>query len=273
MASIEIQRLPLDTSTTARLNAYNRHSLAPWLAEIGYLTPMYLHKREQERTPFNMARWMSPTVSKHMLRQPLAVFNLSRECIKTLLKIAAACDYEFSKAQNPEHMRHLDDLLDDLPPLPPCKSGHFIQLSESSPKDVDDDNLQAVQNATEALLKLVCSKRVVQAMLALYDIEDEKTDNKLYFFPYYSDLDRLSEWRCHIYEGNVVAISHSRFYQPYHDTVTDGALRDMVQQVRHLWHSMSTDLIFVSCALDVYAEIHKPDLAVKLIEINPYGPH
>ncbi|KAK5128767.1 hypothetical protein LTR85_000100 [Meristemomyces frigidus] len=48
---------------------------------------------------------------------------------------------------------------------------------------------------------------------------------------------------------------------------------EMVQQVRLLWKSISGDLAFDSCVLDIYTQLHEPDFQAKLIEINPWGAH
>ncbi|KAI9055429.1 hypothetical protein LZ554_000383 [Drepanopeziza brunnea f. sp. 'monogermtubi'] len=53
---IIIGRRPLRTSPDDRVNAYNHHSLAPWLGETGILTPLYFYRRAQEIQPFNVAR-------------------------------------------------------------------------------------------------------------------------------------------------------------------------------------------------------------------------
>ncbi|KAF7190584.1 hypothetical protein HII31_07743 [Pseudocercospora fuligena] len=271
MAQIDIQRCPLKTSPNDRLNAYNRHALAPWIAETGYLTPAYLYRREKERLPFNMGRWMSQKVAASMLHPPLLGFHLNHEIVTRLLEIAMKCQYSTQLAK--AYRADIDHLEDRFPSLIGSETGYFVRLSESSPKDVDDGNLQPVHSVAGALQKLVCSKRAVQALLSIYQSDDRTTDNELYFFPYHAGLDRLSEWRCYIHNSEVVAISQSRFYQPYHEDVSDHALQNMVVQARRLWQEISTELPFTACALDIYAEVHKQDFAVSLIEINPYYPH
>lgn len=259
------------TAPTARLNAYNRHALAPWIEETGYITPLYLHRREQERLPFNMGRWLNKAVSECMLYAPTLVLRLDDTVVKQLLEIAARCQYSVEKAK--KHTEELSRIAKNFPALPASQSGYFIRLSESSPKDVDDGDLLAVHTISEALQKLVCSKRSVQALLALHADGEATIDNQLYFFPYHSSLDHLNEWRCYIHNDQVVAISQSRFYQPQHEGVTDDSLRRMTLQVRQLWEGIRSELNFTSCVLDVYAEVHRPEFETKLIEINPYHAH
>lgn len=207
-----------------------------------------------------------------MLHEPTRTLRLNKSQITRLLKVAAKSDYSTSKAS--QYLHELQLIAFSSPPLPKSREGYFIRLSESSPKDVDDGNLQPVHTKTEAFLKTVCSKRAVQALLTLHaNDENDAIDNVLYFFPYHTTLDRLSEWRCYIHSNEVVVISQSRFYQAHHPGVEDGSLREMVQQIRALWHEIGPTQGFTECLLDVYAEVHKPDFQVKLIEVNPYGPH
>mgnify|MGYP001326482380 CR=1 FL=1 len=92
--NILIGRRPLRTSPEDRVNAYNHHSHAPWLAETGILTPLYFHRRAQEIRPFNMARWISPpAVAKDMLRQPSVILEFSPEHLEVLLRSAAISRY------------------------------------------------------------------------------------------------------------------------------------------------------------------------------------
>ncbi|KAF5498483.1 hypothetical protein CGCF413_v007611 [Colletotrichum fructicola] len=102
---------------------------------------------------------------------------------------------------------------------------------------------------------------------------DEVPDGQLFFFPYHTDLDRLSEWRCYINKHRVVAISQSRFYHCNHPGITDDALRCLAMHVRRLWAEMAPQLRFDSCVPDVYAEVKNPNFLVNLIEINSWGAH
>ncbi|KAK1471205.1 hypothetical protein CTAM01_16636 [Colletotrichum tamarilloi] len=128
----------------------------------------------------------------------------------------------------------------------------------------------------EAIVKLGSSKRTVQALLSLFyqlGQNGKFSDNQVYFFPYYTDLDRLSEWRCYVNEAHIVAISQSRFYQPNHAGIIDEMLGRLASQARHLWSRIASDLNFKSCILDVYAEVLDPEFEIKLIGINPWGAH
>jgi hypothetical protein len=276
-----IQRLPLNTSSAARLNSYNHHALAPWLAETGYLTPSYLHRRERALEDCNMGRWLSPAIQARMLKPPVAVLYLSDTQVIGLLKVAAAVSCDQGKACANEELRRLahemEKAASSLRTSPP---GHFfVRMSHCSPKDADGGNLLPVSDIFGALAKIVSSKRTVQALLHLYHRRastnsDKKHfgDNQLYFFPYYTDIDQLSEWRCYIHQGNVVAISQSRFYQPNYADIADPSINRLSQSVRDLWSSISAHLHFDSCVLDVYAEVREPEFSVSLIEINPWGP-
>ncbi|KAF2769143.1 hypothetical protein EJ03DRAFT_327733 [Teratosphaeria nubilosa] len=149
-------------------------------------------------------------------------------------------------------------------------------MSACSPKDVDAGNLEPVGTIEEALIKLICSKRTVHALLDVYDAGEYEIDNKVYFFPYHTELDRLSEWRCYIHKGQVAAVSQSRFYAHNHVGITDEALQDMVCGIRTVWKTVQKDLAFDSCVLDIYAEVSRPSFTpadVRLIEINPWGPY
>lgn len=270
MDTVEIQRVPLSTSPSSRINSYNRHAFAPWIKETGYLTPRYLSNLKRERLPFNMGRWMTQSIASYMLRPPLAIIDLHQELVEKLLRIAACCQYSALAARrHADELAELADLATGFRPLPACTSGYFIRLSESSPKDVDNGDLRPVHSMAEAFQKLVCSKRAVQALLTVHHTRSD-IDNSLYFFPFHEALDKLSEWRCFVHENRVVAISQSRFYQPYHSGVGDELLRGLVFRVRGLWRKIYHEVIFSSCTLDVYAELHKPNRDVKLIEINPY---
>lgn len=276
--NVIIQRRPLDTSPSARLNSYNHHALAPWLSETGYLTPQYLFRREKEITPFNMGRWLSPQIQEFMLDPPVAIHNLSKNEVRKLLEIASETNYDTRLAEKNESIallaKEMDTRVQGLDTNPP--RGYFIRMSHCSPKDADGGNLEAVFDMHQALVKLVVSKRTVQALLTLfysYSATEEVADNQLYFFPYYTGLDRLSEWRCYINNDSVVAISQSRFYQPNHPGISDEALQSLAAQVHQLWSDISPGLDFKSCVLDVYAEVTKPGFSVKLIEVNPWGAH
>jgi len=148
-------------------------------------------------------------------------------------------------------------------------------MSHCSPKDVDDGRIRRVYTLKHAISRLVCSKRTVQALLSLYhstDEEDQQVDTQVYFFPF-CELERLSEWRCYIRNGKIVAVSQSAFYQCNHRGITARALREMVRRGQILWSSVSGELDFGLCVLDIHAEVHKPGFEVKLTEINPWGPY
>ncbi|KAI8302707.1 hypothetical protein K4K61_007745 [Colletotrichum sp. SAR11_59] len=73
--------------------------------------------------------------------------------------------------------------------------GYFVRMSHWSPKDADAGTLRPVPTIKDAFVKLVSSKRTVQALLNLY-YEYQRADevpDSLFFFPYHTDLDRLSE--------------------------------------------------------------------------------
>jgi hypothetical protein len=266
---IDVQRVPLDTEPTARLNSYNHHSLAPWLAKTGYLTPLYFQRRTKALEPYYMAHCITAKVKKHMLQRPAAEIELSPHDIESLLGIAAACEYDMPKVR--KFWRALEQIAAKLPDVSSTSTGYFVRTSCCSPKDVDDGNLKAVYSVRGALTKLVCSKRTVSALLEMYQ-RKTTIDNKVYYFPYMS-LDHLSEWRCYINRGYVVAVSQSRFYLPSQRGITDQSLVVMVEQVYAIWDDIRAELSFESCVLDVYAEVTKPGFHVKLIEINPYGAH
>ncbi|KAK1541076.1 hypothetical protein CPAR01_07065 [Colletotrichum paranaense] len=273
-----IQRRPLNTSPSARLNSYNHHALAPWLAETGYLTPSYLARREQEIAPFNMGRWLTPQIQECMLNQPATIQHFTKDEVRQLLEVAAELNFDTAKAEKSDGLSELAAEMEQKTKGHPdaTSAGYFIRTSHCSPKDADGGNLQPVNNIREALVKLVSSKRTVQALLSLfYQLSQDANspDNQLYFFPYYTDLDRLSEWRCYVKEGRIVAISQSRFYQPNHGGITDEMLGRLATQARHLWSRIAPDLNFKSCILDVYAEVLDSEFEVKLIEINPWGAH
>ena len=155
MAATEIiiERLPLRTSPEDRLNSYNHHALAPWLAETGYITPLYLHQREALRTPFNMARWLTPAVEKHMLAKPGRILQLTPEQIKTLLTAAAISDYGENEYDTVNKLlRDLANEFGSRPlPEPQCNcfppetaETFFVRMSTCSPKDADGGNQKAI---------------------------------------------------------------------------------------------------------------------------------
>lgn len=275
---VVIQRRPLNTSPSARLNSYNHHALAPWLEQTGYLTPSYLHKREQEIAPFNMGRWLTPRIQECMLNPPAATHHLLKDEVRRLPEVAAELNYNMVEAEKSEALSELAAEMEQKTKglQNATSAGYFVRTSHCSPKDADGVNLQPVNNMREALVKLVSSKRTIQALLSLFYqlIQDANFwDNQLYFFPYYTKLDRLSEWRCYVKEGHIVAISQSRFYQPSHAGITDSMLRRLASQSRRLWSCIALDLNFKSCILDVYAKVLNPEFEVNLIEINPWGAH
>ncbi|EME40199.1 hypothetical protein DOTSEDRAFT_38184 [Dothistroma septosporum NZE10] len=220
--------------------------MAPWLAEAGYLTPLYLHRREQERIPCNMARWLSPEKSKHMLRPPAYVLSPSIAQIIRMLQIAAKCAYSTSTAS--QYPLELQRIAASFPPLPRSHDGYLVRLSESSPKDV---------TMTDAFLTFVCSKRAVQALPALHA----------------SDDDALLTGSANGAATSIQTKSWPWILPSTPSCVKDTRLRDMVQQIKTLWDQIAPTLAFTTCILDVYAEVHKFDFQAQLIEINPHGAH
>ncbi|KAK1635874.1 hypothetical protein BDP81DRAFT_491138 [Colletotrichum phormii] len=225
-----------------------------------------------------MGCWLTLRIQECMLNPPTAIHHLSRDEVRRLLEISAWLNYDLSKAEKSETLgvlaAEMEQRTEDLQTGTPA--GYFIRTSRCSPKGADGGNLQPINNMREALTKLVSSKRTVQALLGLYyqiNQDAESTDNRLYFFPYYTHLDRLSEWHCYVKESHIVIISQSRFYQPNHAGITNDMLSKLVFQARRLWSRMAPDLDFKSCILDVYAEVLDPDFEVKLIEIYPWGAH
>ncbi|CAI0645924.1 unnamed protein product [Colletotrichum noveboracense] len=197
-SAVIIERRPLDTSPAARLNSYNHHTLAPWLKETGYLTPLFLHKRQKEIAPCNMGQWLSQGIQRHMLHAPVAIHRLSvQEEVAAMLDVALEVQINATMGGFGKNS-----------PL-----GYFVRMSHCSPKDADAGTLRTVFTIKEALVKLASS-------------------NQLFFFPYHADLDRLSEWRCYINKNRVVTITQSRFYQCNHQGITDNALRSLAMQVK-----------------------------------------
>ncbi|KAF9871085.1 hypothetical protein CkaCkLH20_11502 [Colletotrichum karsti] len=213
-----------------------------------------------------------------MLRPAVAIHSLSKTEVTKLLTVASEVGYDILKAEKNEDLKALGESMAAAatPGLQGSAEGYFVRLSHCSPKDADGGNLRAVFSIREALVKLVSSKRTVQALLGLYykyENSDDVADNQLYFFPYHTNLDRLSEWRCYVNKHRVVAISQSRFYQCNHAGITDEGLQSLAEQVRALWSRMAADLDFDSCVLDIYAKVLEPQFSVKLIEINPWGAY
>ncbi|KAK1526946.1 uncharacterized protein CCOS01_07208 [Colletotrichum costaricense] len=225
-----------------------------------------------------MGRWLTPHIQECMLNPPAAIHHFTKAEVRRLLEIAAGLNHNLAKAERSQSLSGLAAEREQKPKSlqDATSAGYFIRISHCSPKDADGGNLQPVNNMREALVKLVSSKRTVQALLSLFyrlSQDTKSPDNQLYFFPYYAHLDRLSEWRCYVNEGHIVAISQSRFYQPNHVGITDEMLGRLASQARHLWSRIAPDLNFKSCILDVYAEVLDPEFEVKLIEINPWGAH
>ncbi|KAL2879851.1 hypothetical protein SGCOL_004896 [Colletotrichum sp. CLE4] len=225
-----------------------------------------------------MGRWLTPRTQECMLNPPAAIHYLSKDEVRKLLEIAAELKYSMLEAEKSDDLSKLsaemEKRTEGLQTGTPA--GYFIRTSHCSPKDADGGNLQPVNSMRETLTKLVSSKRIVQALLGLYyqfNQDAESPDNQLYVFPYFTHLDRLSEWRCYVKESHIVAISQSRFYQPNYAGITDKMLSKLVFQAHRLWSRIVPDLDFKSCILDVYAEVLDPDFEVKLIEINPWGAH
>lgn len=288
VSPITIQRMPLRIASDDRLNSYNHHALAPWLAETGYLTPLFLHRRQRALDAFNMARVMSPRLADWMLARPAAVLQLSREQIERLLGVAARTEYGTRVGAGEDTaLRAIADELagalavekdDATAPLPdPGPDGFFVRMSHCSPKDADGGDLLPVFSIREALGKIIASRRTVHTLISLCVPPsgcdaDIAVDGKIYLFPYVR-IDKLSEWRCFVHGGRVVAISQTRFHQHNRNGISDEALQRLVTQARELWDDIQVGLNFDSCALDVYGEVGDPDFRLRLIEINPGGPY
>ncbi|PVH78923.1 hypothetical protein DL98DRAFT_516419 [Cadophora sp. DSE1049] len=271
--TILIGRRPLRTRPEDRVNAYNHHSLAPWLAETGILTPLYFHRRAQEIRPFNMARWISPpALAKHMLRRPSVVLQFSQEQLQVLLRAAAISRYGAKEKLGliSEDLERMASELGELGDVP--AEGFFVRVSNCSLKDADDGNQKPLYTIYDALVKIISSKRAAHSFLDL-QYETDTVDQKIFFFPYFAGLDKLSEWRCFVFKGEIVAISQTRFYQNHHAGVKDGALRELVRQARVLWVEIGTAFEFESTILDLYADVRETGFEVKLIEMNPWGAY
>ncbi|KAI1862216.1 uncharacterized protein JN550_010372 [Neoarthrinium moseri] len=166
----------------------------------------------------------------------------------------------------------LQALSDELPqPAEVTESGFFVRMSHCSPKDADNGDLKPVNNIREALIKIISSKRTVQSLLSLCTAVACDVDSKIFLFTY-AKIDKLSEWRCFIHNDRVVAISQTRFHCHNYD-LSDESLRRLVEQARLSWRDISPTLGFTSCALDVYAKARNSEFDLRLIEINPGGPH
>jgi hypothetical protein len=247
-ASIRVERHPLRLSREVRLNSYNHHALSPWLAETGFLTPLYFHHRENALQAFNMARWMTPEVSKWMLHSPALVLEFNEEHLRKMITLAAETDY--GKDLSEWSREALENLTLEFPQLENVpESGYFVRMSGCSLKDADNGNQKPIFSLYDTFLKIISSKRSVTFLLAFLAQED-KIDYNIFFFPYYEELDKLSEWRCFICKDDVVAISQSRFYQNNHDGITDEALLSLVHQSRALWTMVKPELGFDSCIFD-----------------------
>lgn len=272
--TIAIQRLPLNISPSARINSYNHHALAPWLEQTGYLTPLYFFYRERALGQYDMARWLVPAIrNSFMLTKPSAIIELPTSVVEKLLSIASKIGQDRVPIERFSYSLHYIAATLPQPEMVP-EGGFFVRLSKCSPKDVDGGNQKPVFTIYEALMKLVASKRarIAFRQLAHGDNEDQ-VDNKLYLFPYVTDLDRLSEWRCYVHRGQVTAISQSRFYASNHAGITDSMLEELVRKIRKMWHELSDLVAFDSCVLDVYAKVREPDFQVRLIEFNPHEAH
>ena len=143
----------------------------------------------------------------------------------------------------------------------------FVRMSTCSAKDADSGNRRSIFTIAKAMFKIISSKRTLQTMIDFLAAADD-VDNRICFFPYIV-LDKLSEWRCFVYQSRVVAISQSRFYQANHEGIEDGALKTLVGQAQKLWDDIAPELSFDSCILDLYAEVRESSFQVKLIELNP----
>ncbi|KAI8209243.1 hypothetical protein K4K52_000679 [Colletotrichum sp. SAR 10_76] len=169
-SAVIIERRPLDTSPAARLNSYNHHALAPWLEETGYLTPLFFHKTEKEIAPCNMGQWLSPAIQRHMLHPPVAVHRLSKTEVVALLEVASEVQYDMSSPEQSARLQSLavriKETMDVFGKTSP--QGYFVRRSHCSPKDADGGTLRPVFTIKDAIVKLVSSKRTVQALLNLY---------------------------------------------------------------------------------------------------------
>ncbi|KAI9055430.1 hypothetical protein LZ554_000384 [Drepanopeziza brunnea f. sp. 'monogermtubi'] len=209
-----------------------------------------------------------------MLRPPTKILSFSPGQLQTLLRCAAISRYG-TKDKIPlvkEDLEHLVGELGELGDVP--AEGFFVRVSNCSLKDADEGNQKPLYSLYDALLKIISSKRAVHSFLDL-QLATDAVDHRIYFFPYFTGLDKLSEWRCFIFKGALVAMSQTRFYQNHHAGVQDGVLREMVRQARELWREIapSVDFESQSTILDVYADIRRPGFQVKLIEMNPWGAH
>ncbi|KXH45617.1 hypothetical protein CSIM01_09686 [Colletotrichum simmondsii] len=254
-----------DSESSETMPSFHGYGLSYDLEWItGYLTPSYLDLREKEIAPFNMACWLTSQIQECTLNLPAAIHHFAKDEVRQLLEVAAELNYDTAKAEKSDALSELAAEMEQKTKVLETgpSAGYFIRTSHCSPKDADGGNLQPVGNMREALVKLVSSKRTVQALLSLFyqfSQNGKSPDDQLYFFPYYTHLDRLSEWRCYVKEGHIVAISQSRFYQPNHAGITDEMLRRLATQARYLWLRIAPDLNFKSCILDVYAEVLNPD--------------
>lgn len=169
-SAVIIERRPIDTSPAARLNSYNHHALAPWLEETGYLKPLFLNKREKEIVACNMGQRLSPAIQRHMLHPPVAVHRLSKTEVVTLLEVASEVQHDVTKAESTDRLQSLACRIDaNLDGFGKNSSqGYFVRMSHCSPKDADGGTLRPVFTIKDAIVKLVSSKRTVQALLNLY---------------------------------------------------------------------------------------------------------
>lgn len=220
-----------------------------------------------------MARWItSPAVAKHMLRRPTIVLDFTPVHLQTILRAAAISRY--GAAENihliKEDLERMATELGELDDVP--EEGFFVRVSNCSLKDADDGNQKPLSTIYDVLVKIISSKRAVHSLLDLQS-ESDTVDHKIFFFPYFAGLDKLSEWRCFIYKGEIVAISQTRFYQNHHSGVRDEALRELVRQARRLWREIAPAFEFECTILDLYADVRETGFEVKLIEMNPWGAH
>lgn len=207
-----------------------------------------------------------------MLRQPSIVLEFSPEQLQVLLCSAAISRYGAKERLDlvKDDLEKMATELGDLGDVPP--EGFFVRVSNCSLKDADDGNQNPLYTVYEALVKIISSKRAVHSFLDLQH-EIDMVDHMIFFFPYFTGLDKLSEWRCFVYKGEIVAISQTRFYQNHHGGVRDGALRELVRQAKRLWQEIGSEFEFESTILDLYADVREEGFEVRLIEMNPWGPH
>ncbi|KAF4921956.1 hypothetical protein CGCVW01_v005611 [Colletotrichum viniferum] len=156
-SAVVIERRPLDTSPAAPLNSYNHHALAPWVEETGYLTPLFLHRREKEIAPCNMGQWLSPACQRHM--QPCCIRQLlSTDCprrkslhySRLLRKRSTTCQRQKRTRDSKSLAGSINANLDGFGKN--SSQGYFVRMSHCSPKDADAGTLRPVFTIKDALV-------------------------------------------------------------------------------------------------------------------------